>query len=290
MEAIHMKIGITGATGKLGHKVIEQLKLRTDAKNLVTLVRTPQKAADLELETRRFDYMDDVDTLSATLSDIDKLLLISGNEAGKRLKQHTHVVKAAQKAGVKLLVYTSLLHANTSTLSLAAEHLATENIIKASGLKFVILRNSWYTENYTDSLPSVISSGVLLGCSGEGKISSATREDYATAAAVVLTTNGHDNKTYELAGDEAFTMTDFAKELSIQTGKNIPYKNLSAENYRTALIQTGLPERAAIFYAGSHISTERGDLFDDGHQLSKLIQRPTTPLSKAIEQKLSELK
>ncbi len=276
-----MKIGVTGATGHLGRLVIEKLKEKTSANNIVALVRSPQKAADLGVEIRAFDY-DKPEALTAALAGIDKLLLISASEVGKRIAQHTNAIEAAKKAGIKLIAYTSLLRADTSSLSLASEHVATEALLKKSGIPFVILRHGWYSENYTASLANVISLGTLYGCSGDGKISAATREDYAEGAVVVLSTEGHEGKVYEFAGDEAFTMSDFAAEISRQTRKNIPYVNLPEKEYAQALVKAGLPEAAAQFYAGTHVSTEKGDLFDVGHQLSNLIGRPTTSLSKAI--------
>ncbi len=284
-----MKIGITGATGQLGTIVIEKLKEKTAAENIIALARTPQKAAGLEVEVREFDY-DKPEGLSTALAGIDKLLLISGSEIGKRLAQHTQVIEAAKKSGVKLIVYTSLLRADNSTISLAAEHDGTEKAIKESGIPYVLLRNGWYTENYTSSLQNILSLGTLYGSSGEGKISSATREDYAEAAVAVLTSEGQEGKVYELAGDEAFTMADFAAEISRQTNKDIPYVNIPEKDYAGALVNAGLPEPIAAFLAGSHTSTEKGDLFDDGQQLSKLIGRPTTPLSKAIATSLSQEK
>lgn len=281
-----MKIGVTGATGQLGRIVIEKLKKKTGAENIVALVRSPQKASDLGVEVREFDY-DKPENLSEALSGIDKLLLISGSEIGKRLSQHTNVIEAAGKADIKLIVYTSLLRADSSTISLAPEHYGTEKVLEKSGIPYVLLRHGWYTENYTGSLGGVIDHGTLYGSSGEGKISSATREDFAEGAVAVLTTEGHEGKIYELAGDETFTMNDFAAEISRQTGKDIPYVNLPEKDYAQALVQAGLPESVAGFLAGTHTSTEKGDLFDDSHQLSKLIGRPTTPLAKAISNALS---
>ncbi len=276
-----MKIGVTGATGQLGRIVVEKLKAKVPEGDIVALVRSPKKAAELGVEAREFDYSKP-ENLAAALDGIDKLLIISSNEIGQRASQHTNIVEAAKKAGVKFIVYTSLLRADTSTLSLAEEHLVTEKAIKASGIPYAILRNGWYTENYTGSIGGVLASGVVVGASGEGKISSATRADFAEAAVVVLTTAGHENKTYDLAGDDAYTMAEYAAEISRQTGKNIPYKNLLVTEYANMLVQAGLPEGVAQFLAGTQPPTEKGDLFDDTHQLSKLIGRPTTTLKEAI--------
>jgi NAD(P)H dehydrogenase (quinone) len=282
-----MKIGVTGATGQLGRIVIEKLKEKNSAGNVVALVRSPEKASHLGVEVRVFDY-DNPETMVESLKGIDKLLLISGNEIGKRAEQHLNVIESAIKAGVKLIAYTSLLRADTSSLVLAQEHLATENALIRSGIPFIILRHGWYTENYMAALSHVVSSGVLIGSSGNGKISSASRADYAEADVAVLTTDGHIGKVYELAGDVSFTMSDLAKVITEVSGKNVQYKNLTVNEYAEALVQSGMPEGLAQFFAGTHVSTEKGDLFDDGHQLSSLIGRQTTPLSTEIEMTLSK--
>jgi len=281
-----MKIGVTGASGQLGRLIVAKLKERTDAGNIVALVRSPQKTTDLDVEVRAFDY-DNPETLPGALAGIDKLMLVSGAEIGKRIAQHHNVIEAAKSAGVKFIAYTSLLNADTSTLGLAGEHCATEEMLTKSGIPFTLLRNGWYTENYTASLPDVVAMGTLYGSAGNGKISSATREDLAEAAAIVLTTEGQAGKVYELAGDESYTLSDFAAEITRQTGKDIPYVNLPVEEYAQALAKSGMPQGLAQFLAGTHISTENGDLFDDKSQLSKLLGRPTTTLSKAISDALS---
>lgn len=276
-----MKIGVTGATGQLGRLVVEQLKAKVSADSIVALVRTPEKASDLGVEARAFDYTKP-EGLVASLKGIDKLLLISGNEIGQRLPQHKAVIEAAKQAGVKLFVYTSLLHADTSTLGLAGEHLSTENILKASGLTYTILRNGWYTENYTGSAKGAIGAGAFIGAAGDGKIASAARADYAEAAAVVLAGAGHENKTYELSGDTAYTLTELAAEISRQTGKTIPYNNLTEAEYAGILKSFGLPEGLAQMLADSDTGASKGGLFDDSKVLSKLIGRPTTPLAKVL--------
>ena len=281
-----MKIGITGATGQLGRLVVEKLKERGGSSDsLVALVRTPAKAADLQIEARVFDYAKP-ETLVESLKGIDHLLLISGSEIGQRIAQHANVIEAAKKANVKWIVYTSLLHADTSSLNLAEEHLATEKALKTSGIAYTILRNGWYTENYTGSVAGAVAGGAFIGSAGDGKISSATRADLAEAAAVVLAGPVQDGKVYELAGDETYTLSDLTAEISRQTGKTIPYKNLSEAEYANALKGFGLPEGLAQAIAGWDIGASKNDLFDDGKQLSKLIGRPTTPLSEVVKEAL----
>lgn len=284
-----MKIAITGASGHLGQLVIKHLKGKTDVANIVALVRTPAKAAHLGVETRAFDY-NAPETLEQGLQGIDKLLLISGSEVGKRVQQHQAVIEAAKKAGVKNIVYTSLLKADTSTLVLAPEHLETEKLIKASGLTYTILRNGWYTENYTAGIAGELAAGAVYGSAGNGKIAAAAREDYAKAAVAVLLSDAHSNKTYELAGDEAYTLTEYAAEISRQTGKNIPYHNVPVSEYAAILEKAGLPAGVAQFFAGTHVGTEKGDLFDNSCQLSALTGEATTPVASSIAEALAQVK
>jgi Predicted nucleoside-diphosphate-sugar epimerases len=281
-----MKIGVTGATGQLGRIVVAKLKERVSAESIVALVRTPQNAADLGVEAREFDY-NKAEGLVTPLQGIDTLLLISGNEIGQRAPQHANVINAAKQAGVKWIVYTSLLHADKSSLSLAGEHLATEEALKACGIPYTLLRNGWYTENYTGSVQGALAGGAFIGSAGDGKIASAARADLAEAAVVVLTSEGHQGKVYELAGDSAYTLTDLAAEISRQTGKDIPYKNLPENEYAEILKSFGIPEGFAAAIASWDTGASKDDLYDNGHQLSKLIGRATTPLSKVVADALA---
>lgn len=280
-----MTIAITGATGKLGRLAVRQLKDKVPAGAIVALVRSTARASDLGVTAREADYSRP-NTLGKALSGVDTLLLISSNEIGQRAVQHSNVIEAAKKAGVKRIVYTSLLHADTSPLSLAGEHRETEAAIVASGIPYTILRNGWYTENYTASIPGALAGGAFLGSAGAGRISSASRVDYAEAAVAALTGAGHNGKTYELAGDYAWTLSGLAAEISRQTGKTIPYKNLPEAEYAAALAAFGLPERAARAYASFDAGAAAGALFDESGQLSTLIGRPTTPLAAAVAEKL----
>ncbi|MES2459305.1 MAG: SDR family oxidoreductase [Armatimonadota bacterium] len=281
-----MTIAVTGATGQLGRLVVDKLKRSVPASDIVALVRSTARAADLGVTVREADY-NQSETLDTALAGVDTLLLISSNEIGKRVSQHHNIVVSAQKAGVKRIVYTSLLHADTSSLSLASDHLATEREITASGVPYTLLRNGWYTENYTASVPNAVAAGAFIGSAGDGKIASATRADFAEAAAVVLTGQGHEGKIYELAGDEAYTLSELAAEISRQTGKSIPYRNLSEADYSAALAGFGIPEAIAHAIAGWDISVSQGAVFDDSRQLSSLIGRPTTPLSVAVSDALA---
>lgn len=278
-----MKIGITGATGQLGRLVVDYAKKSTSPSNIVALVRDPEKAKDLGVEVRAFDY-NKPEALEAQLKGIDRLLLISGSEIGKRVQQHENVIKAAKATGIKLLVYTSLLHTDSSPIFLASEHLPTEKILRASGITYAILRNGWYTENYTQSISQNITAGAVFGCAGQGKISAAARKDYAEAAAVVLTGEGHEFKIYELAGDESFTLSDLAAEISKQTGKKIVYNNLSEAELVEVLKNAGLPEQMAGAFASIDTHIANGALYDNSHQLSQLIGRKTTPLSAVVKE------
>ncbi|TNE71994.1 SDR family oxidoreductase [bacterium] len=283
-----MKIAVTGATGQLGRLVVAELKNKIGAENIVALVRTPEKAADFGVEVRSFDYAKP-ETQAEALKGIDRLVLISSSEIGQRAVQHKNVLEAAKQADIKWIVYTSLLHADTSSLSLAGEHLETEAALKASGITFTILRNGWYTENYTASIGGALAGGAFIGSAGEGKVSAATRQDFAEAVVAAVTKESTQGKTFELAGDVSFTLADLAAEISAQTGKNIPYSNLPEAKYAEILTGFGLPEGFAAAIAGWDVSVSKGDVFDDSKQLSSLIGRPTTPLSVAVKDALAAL-
>lgn len=276
-----MKIAIAGATGQLGRLVIDGLVERVGAASVVALARSPEKAADLGVEVRLADY-DRPETLVPALAGVTDLLLISGNDIGKREAQHRAMIAAAGEAGVARIVYTSLLHADTSPLSLAGEHLATEIAIRESGMRGTILRNGWYTENYTASIPGALHAGALAGSAGKGRISSATRADFAEAAISVLSEPGHEGKVYELAGDEAWTLADLAAEVSAQTGREIPYRDMPVVDYAAVLVSVGLPQAVAELVAGFDAGAADGALFHDGRDLARLIGRPTTPLARAV--------
>lgn len=281
-------IAVTGASGQLGRLVIEQLLKKIEPSELAALVRNPEKAVDLQqrgVVVRVADYTKP-ETLQTALNGVNKLLLISSSEVGQRSVQHINVINAAKDAGVELLAYTSILHADTSPLPLRLEHLETEQAIRDSGLPAVILRNGWYTENYAAGIPSALEHGAVFGCADEGRISSAARADYAAAAAVVLLSDDQAGKIYELAGDESYTLKDFAQELSKQSGQTIEYKNLTQGEYFSLLKGAGLPEPIAAMLSESDNGAAQDGLFDNSSQLSRLIGRPTIPLADMIKRHL----
>ena len=278
-------IAITGATGQLGQHVIESLLKTVPASQIVAIVRNPAKATALSqqgITVRQADYSDEA-ALTAALQGIDKLLLIFSSELGQRAPQHRNVINAAKAAHVKFIAYTSLLHADTSPLGLADEHVATEKMLAESGIAYALLRNGWYTENYLASAPAALEHGVFIGAAGEGKIASATRADYAAAAARVISEDGHSGKTYELAGDAGWTLSQLAAELAKQSGKKVVYQNLSEADFAAALKGVGLPAGLADMLADSDTGASKGGLFDDSHTLSKLIGRPTTSLADSVK-------
>jgi NAD(P)H dehydrogenase (quinone) len=202
---------------------------------------------------------------------------------GQRATQHQNVINAAKAAGVKFIAYTSLLHADTSPLGLHVEHVETEKALAESGVPYALLRNGWYTENYLASAPPALEHGVFIGAAGEGKIASATRADYAAAAAKVVSEDGHAGNVYELAGDSAWTLSELAAELSKQSGKPVAYQNLSEADFAAALKGVGLPAGLADMLADSDTGASKGGLFDDSRTLSKLIGRPTTTLAESVK-------
>ena len=280
-----MKIAITGATGQLGNLVIEQLLQLTAAQNIVALVRKIDKAEHFKvqgIEPREFDY-DRPETLVPALLGIDKLLLISANEIGRRTPQHQAVIDAAKVAGVPYLAYTSLLRADTSPLGLAQEHRETEKLIQDSGITYTFLRNNWYSENYLAGVAHTIEIGTLFGAAQDGRISSASRIDYAEAAAKVLTSTGHENKTYELAGSESFSVSDLATFIGQAVNKDIIYQNLSAEEYTQGLTQAGLPAGLVDVIVDADIQTIQGAMYSDSKDLEQLIGHKTTSIQDAIK-------
>ncbi|ELY4722528.1 SDR family oxidoreductase [Cronobacter sakazakii] len=281
-------IAITGATGQLGQRVIDTLLNTVAAQEIVAIVRNPAKAAALStrgVQVRAADY-NDAAALTAALAGVEKLLLISSSEIGQRATQHRNVIDAAKTAGVKLIAYTSLLHADRSPLGLADEHVATEKMLADAGIPYVLLRNGWYTENYLASVPPALEHGVFIGSAGDGKIASASRQDYAEAAAKVLTLDNQAGRVYELAGDHAWTLRDLTALLSKETGKTVAYQNLSEADFAAALTGAGLPEGFAKLLADSDIGASKGGLFDDSRQLSVLIGRPTTSLEASLRESL----
>ena len=278
-------IAITGATGQLGRLVVEALLKKAPASGIVAAVRNLEKAKDLAARgvlVRHADYNQPA-TWDAALLGADTVLLISASDVGQRVKQHRSVIDAAKRAGVKLLAYTSILHADTSLLGLAAEHKETESLLRASGIPFVLLRHGWYTENYTAGISNALANGAVYGCAGNGHIASAARLDYAEADAAVLLAGNQAEKIYELAGDTAYTLADLAAEISRASGKTVKYVNLPEAEYRAALLKAGLPDVYAALLSDSDTGASKGGLFDDGHQLSKLIGRPTTPLAVTVK-------
>jgi len=269
-------LAVTGANGQLGRLVLNHLEKITDAP-IRALVRSPQKAEDMasdRVSLAKADY-DDPQTLPAALTGVERLLLISGSEVGKRAGQHAAVIDAAKAAGVRFIVYTSLLNAPRSDLMLATEHVETEEMLENSGIPHAILRNGCYLENFTGTVAAALEHGAVVGASGEGKFAAAGREDYAEAASIVLSGEDLSTRALELAGHPAFSLKDLAKEISKQTGREIPFNNLSEEDYKKVLIGAGLPEGFAAVLADSDRGAAQGALYDEATTLRDLIGHPT---------------
>jgi NAD(P)H dehydrogenase (quinone) len=283
-------IAVTGATGHLGRLVVTGLlDAGVPAAEVVAVVRTPEKAADLAergVQVRQADYTDPA-ALQAALQGVDRLLLVSGSEVGQRVAQHTNVLQAATAAGVDLVVYTSAPKADDTPLPLAPEHIATERLIADFGIPAVVLRNNWYFENYDQQIGQAAGTGELAGSAGQGRIAAATREDFAAATVAVLTAEQPTPGIVELGGDEAWTLSDLAAAIAAETGRTVTYRDLSAEEHVRSLVAVGLPEGTAQFVAGLDQAIAQGALDTGSRALSGLTGRPTTTLAEYVHTVLS---
>jgi len=277
-------IVVTGATGQLGRLVVEGLLKKVPPAEIVAAVRDPRKAAEFAargVQVRTADY-DDPATLATAFAGADKVLLISSSTPGQRLAQHSAAVTAAREAGVRHLAYTSILAADTTRVSLAPEHKATEEFIRESGVPFTFLRNGWYTENYAQTVAQALASGSFVGSAGEGRLGGVPRIDFAEAAVEVLTGEGHVGKVYELAADESWSYADLAAAVTAAAGKPVSYQDLPAEQHRQILLGAGLPEPVAAMLVDADRGIADGELSSASGDLRALIGRPTTPLAEAV--------
>ncbi|MEU2199520.1 SDR family oxidoreductase [Isoptericola sp. NPDC019482] len=286
-----MTIAVTGTSGHLGRLVVESLLARGAAPaDVVALARSTAKVADLAqrgVVVREADY-DRPETLAPALDGVEVLVLVSGSAVGQRVRQHGAVIDAAKGAGVRRVVYTSAPHADTSPLVLAPEHKATEELLAASGLTTTVLRNGWYTENYLPDVERARETGEIVASVGDGRVASASRADYAEAAAVVaLADDGaHDDAVYELGGDVAWDFDELARTVTEVLGRPVTYRPVEPDEQRAALLAAGLDEGTAGFLVALDADTRAGLLAETTGVLAGLIGRPTTPLAEGLRRGL----
>jgi NAD(P)H dehydrogenase (quinone) len=272
---------VTGTSGRLGRHVVKALLARgARPASIVATARNVAAIAELTsfgVRTAELDY-NRPDTIESALHDVDAVLLVSSSEMGNRVAQHRNVIEAAVKAGVSKLVYTSAPRATTSPLVVNPEHKGTEETIAELGVPAVILRNGWYTENYAQHLAYAAQTGILVASAGAGRVASASRIDYAEAAAVVLLEDGHVGSVYELAGDVAWDFQELAAAMSEVLGRPVQYTPLTTEEHLAALQAAGLDPALAGFLTAVDANIRDGLLAVTDGTLSRLIGRPTTPL------------
>jgi NAD(P)H dehydrogenase (quinone) len=275
---------VTGASGHLGRLAVEELLARgVPVSDVVAVVRIRSKAADLAdrgVQVREADYSRP-ETLGRALAGVERLLLVSSSEAGQRVAHHTNVVRAAKAAGTSRVGYTSMLNADDTSNPLAGEHQDSERALRETGVPFTLLRNGWYTENYTDQIGRYLEAGAILGAAGNGGISAATRQDYAAAAATALLEDEEGNRTYELGGPD-FDLAELSRIITEATGTNVTYRDLPLEEYASSLQRTGLDEATAHFVAALDASIARGDLETSSQDLAQLLGHPATPLTEVV--------
>jgi len=284
---------VTGATGHLGRVVVQELLARgIPADRIVAIARTPERATDLAalgVAVREADY-NRPETLGPALAGTRRLLLVSGSEVGQRVAQHGNVIDAAVAAGAESIAYTSIVNAATTGIGLAAEHQATEELLAKAGVPITLLRNSWYVENYTDNLAQTLQHGAVLGAAGDGRVSGATRADFAAAAAAALVGDEHVGATFELGGEPAFTLGDLAAAITQAAGTTVVYRDLPPVELVAALVEAGVPQPVAGILADADEGIARGELFTDSGDLAKLLGRPPVPFSAAVAAAVAALR
>lgn len=281
-----MRIAVTGATGHLGGLVIESLlNKNVEASDIVAIIRNEEKAKDLAARGINIAVAayDDEAALKSALNGVDRLVFVSASEVGKRVEQHSNIIAAAKEAGVSFIAYTSLLNLDSSELFLAPEHQATEKMLAESGIDHANLRNGWYWENYAAALETGKAMGKFFSAAGEAEVSGAARKDFAEAAAVVVTTDGHAGKTYELAGAPALTYPEIAAQVGEVLGTDVEYVNLTVEEYEKSLVEAGLPADFAAGLAGADPVIEKGALYSESTDLQDLIGRPGSTVAETFK-------
>jgi NAD(P)H dehydrogenase (quinone) len=285
-EGDKMKILVTGATGKLGSKVVESLLKSVPASDLAVSVRKPEKAEGLRargVEVRQGDF-DRPQDLDAAFKGIDRLLIISADGDNEtRIQQHANAVQAAERAGVKFIAYTSLANATESQNLMAPPHVATEAAIIKTGIPYSFLRNNWYLENEIGSIQGAIAGAPWVTSAGAGKVGWALQQDYADAAAAVLVGNGHENTVYELSGP-LLTQEELVSALGKVAGMEIPVQQVSDEQYAEIMKGLGLPDFVVSIVVGIQESIRNGSLEVESNDFEKVLGRPVTPINEAMNQ------
>lgn len=285
-----MKILVTGATGKLGSKVVEALLKKVPAGQLAVSVRNPEKAAELRalgVEVRQGDF-DRPETLEQAFAGIDRLLIISADgDNDTRIRQHSHAVEAAAKAKVGFIAYTSVGNAQESSLFLAPVHSHTEKAILATGIPYSFLRNNWYLENDVSSIQGVLAGAPWITSAGNGRVGWALREDYAEAAATVLAGSGHENTIYELSGTP-LTQAEFAAALGAVLGREVPVQQVDDTAYGDIMRNAGVPDFVIPMLVAIQAGIRQGTLDIISGDFEKLLGRPATPVAAALPKLVAE--
>lgn len=244
-------IAVLGATGKYGGKAIEYLLARgVEPSDIIAVYRSEEAAEPLRSKgiiTRRGDYSTP-DFGPEIFEGAEKLLFVSGNDSDSlnRIRHHLTVVEAARQAGVGQVVYTGVAYPETCPFGMENVHVATECAIKAAGLPFTFLRNTFYIELFLNEpeLRRAIDSGRLLTLTEGRKLNFVSRDDMAKAAAVVLTHEGHENKTYEITAAQPYTYRDIAAILTDVSGKTVEYVEATGEQLAAYLAEWGTGDYA----------------------------------------------
>ena len=272
-------IGVTGVTGHLGGRVRELLT--GSGHPLVLLARTPQKVMTGAGEgLRACDFADREGAVQA-LQGVDTLLMVSASEAVDRLDQHRAFVSAAAEAGVRHVVYTSFQGAAPDcTFTLGRDHWATEEALRASGMAWTFLRDSFYA----DFVPLMAQDGVIRGPAGDGRASVVARDDVASVAAVVLKDPGaHASATYDLTGPEALTLAEAAALVTEVTGRPTRYVNETIDEAYASRASYGAPGWEVDAWVSTYTAIAAGEVSAVSDAIPRLTGRAATSLRELLQ-------
>ncbi|MFN8333932.1 MAG: SDR family oxidoreductase [Cyclobacteriaceae bacterium] len=284
------KVLITGATGQLGTATIDFLLAKYKTDNIIALARNADKAASLKskgIEVKIGDY-DDYNSLLQATKGVKTMLLISSSEMTKsRAIHHINAINAAKENGVKHIIYTGFIRTHDDPTSplwfIAKDHVETEKYLKESGINYTLFENGFYLDMLMDFIgKNIVDTKTIFIPAGNGKINFVLRDEIAEALANVLTTTGHENKTYNIGIEQPVSFDEIAGYITDITGVSISYVSPEPDVYIQTLLKYGVPEMYARMFSAFAVAFAANAMNVPTTDLTKLLGRKPTSVNQFI--------